>query len=127
MIYVSHSTSTNYRSFLYDPILLSDLSKIYKFVLPHNNKLNEAFKTKDFFVSGHCKLVIAEVSLPSTGQGIELGWAEIFKIPIVCFHKKDFSISSSLTFVSQNFIEYKDVDDMLCKLTVFIHAYYPQC
>jgi hypothetical protein len=72
-IYVSHSTSFDFKEELYKPIRSSDLNSIHEIILPHEDS-NEQFKTLDLFKSGGCKLIIAEVSYPSTGQGIELGW-----------------------------------------------------
>lgn len=40
--------------------------------------------TKDIIKT--CDLMIAEVSLPATGLGIELGWAKAFKVPILCMY-----------------------------------------
>nr|AIA12337.1 Unknown Function [uncultured bacterium] len=35
----------------------------------------------------HCQLVIAEVSMASTGSGIDLGLAYAAKIPVIAFHQ----------------------------------------
>jgi len=61
-------------------------------------------------------LLIAEVSYASTGQGIELGWAEAQNIPIICFYKLTSKFSSSLKFVTSDIIEYSDENDFLDKL-----------
>lgn len=127
MIYISHSTKFNYRELLYEAIKFSHLCKNHQFIFPHDHHKSEKFfKTKDFFLSGICKLVIAEVSLPSTGQGIELGWAEVFQIPVICLYRKDSPISSSLICVSLTFIEYVDVDDMIYQLTNILNQEFSQ-
>ncbi len=51
-------------------------------------------------------LVIAEVSLPATGLGIELGWADYSNTPILCIYEKGSKFSSFLKFITNNFIEY---------------------
>ncbi|RYF28728.1 MAG: hypothetical protein EOO17_04300 [Chloroflexi bacterium] len=61
-------------------------------------------------------MIIAEVSLPSTGQGVELGWADMYKIPIICIYKSGSKPSSALRFVSSKSIEYSDEKDMIEKL-----------
>ena len=114
----------NYETLLYAPILDSHLHGAYNFVFPHQENPNEQFQTKDLFESGFCKLVLAEVSLPSTGQGIELGWAELLAIPITCLYKQGSLVSSSLKCVSSHFIEYKDSSDMIRKISTFLNERY---
>jgi len=67
-------------------------------------------------------LVIAEVSHASTGQGIELGWANLFGTPILCVNKKGSKPSNSLRFISDNFIEYSDSEDLIDKLTEYFNG-----
>lgn len=68
----------------------------------------------------NCDLVIAEVSIPSTGQGIELGYASYSKTPIVCIYEKGAKVSSSLKFITDKFIEYENTEDMIEKVREFI-------
>ena len=67
-------------------------------------------------------LFIAEVSFPSTGLGIELGWADSFHKPIICIYSKGSQPSASLKTISRNFIEYLDKTDMIDKLDKAISA-----
>ena len=69
-IYISHSSKYDYINKIYNPIKNSDLVKTNTFFLPHEDK-NKIVNTKD--IISNYDLVIAEVSLPATGQGIELG------------------------------------------------------
>ena len=107
-IYISHSSE-------YNPIKSSNLIKSNIFFLPHEDKI---VNTKD--IISKCDLVIAEVSLPSTGQGIELGWADYTKTPILCMYEKGTKISSSLKYITNEFIEYDSVEDMIKKIRDFI-------
>lgn len=66
-------------------------------------------------------LIIAEVSLPATGQGIELGWADYAKTSILCIYKKGVQISSSLKFITNDFIEYENDIDMINKIDNYIN------
>lgn len=116
-IYVSHSSEYDYINKIYKPINRSVLNKSNTFYLPHENK-NNIIDTKDLI--GNCDLVIAEVSIPSTGQGIELGWASHSKTPIVCIYEKVAKISSSLKFITDKFIEYEDTEDMIEKIREFV-------
>lgn len=61
-------------------------------------------------------MLVAEVSLPSTGQGVELGQANVAGVPIICFYKTGTMPSSSLRFVTDKVIEYSDPQDMIAKL-----------
>lgn len=116
-IYISHASHFDYINKLYNPIKNSKLSEENTFFLPHE-KNSKIENTKDLIAN--CDLVIAEISLPSTGQGIELAWAEEAGTPIVCIYEKDASISTSLQFITTKFIEYENVEDMMKKITEFI-------
>lgn len=114
-IYISHSSKYDYTSKIYNPIKNSDLIQSNTFFLPHEDKI---VNTKD--IISNYDLVIAEVSLPTTGQGIELGWADYAKTPILCIYEKGAPISSSLKFITNDFIEYEDINDMINKISNFI-------
>ncbi len=116
-IYISHSSKYDYVSKIYEPIKKSNLNKANNFFLPHEDK-NNIVNTKD--IISNYDLVIAEVSLPATGQGIELGWADYAKTPILCIYEKGTKISSSLKFITNQFIEYEDINDMINKMSSFI-------
>lgn len=116
-IYVAHSTGYNYQEELYKPIRNSILSSKHEIILPHENSI-ENFNSKEYFNT--CNLVIAEVSLPSTGMGIELGWANIQGIRIACIYKSEAKPSSSLKAISKDFIEYSSSDELIQKLESII-------
>ncbi|MDO8503514.1 MAG: hypothetical protein Q7S60_02385 [bacterium] len=67
-----------------------------------------------------CNLILAEVSYPSTAQGIELGWANTYGVPIVVIYKKGTKPSDSIKAVSDTFIEYENSDDMVEKLIDYL-------
>lgn len=117
-IYVSHSTKYDYINKIYNPIKNSYLINNNNFCFPHDNG-NKAINTKD--IISNSDLIIAEVSLSGIGQGIELGWADYANIPILCIYEKSSKISSSLNFITRNFIEYEDEEDMINKITIFIN------
>jgi hypothetical protein len=112
-IYVSHSTGFDFEKELYEPIHNGNFNE--KFIFPHR-KGNKQYFTKELFSSKKYDLVIAEVSFPSTGQGIELAYANIKKIPIICLYKKGFKYSKALTTISKKFIVYKNKKDLLEKI-----------
>ena len=114
-IYVSHSRNYDFVNELYLPIRISKLNSEHEFILPHENS-SEPFNTKELFQSGGCKLVLAEVSFPATGQGIELGWANLLHIPVICISKKDAKISGSLKVITDTFIEYENGEELISKV-----------
>ncbi len=115
-IYVAHSSNFEFKRKLYEPLRKSDLNKAHEIFLPQETGKEEV--TRDL-IKG-CQLVIAEVSLPSTGEGIELGWADIFGIPILCIYEAGTRRSLSLDYVTKNFIEYTDTLDMIQGIGDFI-------
>lgn len=116
-IYISHSSGYDYINKIYNPIINSDISKTNTFFFPHENK-DKVSNTKDIISS--YDLVIAEVSLPSTGQGIELGWASYANTAILCIYEKGAQISSSLKLITNQFTEYEDTKDMIDKISNFL-------
>ena len=74
--------------------------------------MSETFKDMD--------LLIVEVSFPSTGQGIEIGWASTLKVPILCIYKNGNKISGSLKYITDDFITYIDSNDLVAKISGFL-------
>lgn len=112
-IYLSHSTNFNFQEDLYKFIKKENFYK--NFILPHE-KGSKQYPAKKLFSLKKCDLVLAEISHPSTGQGIELGWANINKIPIICIYKKGTNYSKSLSVITKKFIEYNSGDDLIKKI-----------
>lgn len=68
-IYISHCGTYDYENELYKPIKESDLAARHTFFLPHEpQNLDTDAKTE----LKHTDVLVAESSMPSTGQGIEL-------------------------------------------------------
>jgi hypothetical protein len=116
-IYVAHSSGFDYQNQLYQPLRQSELNNEHELTLPHETSgvpscSREFIATQD--------LVVAEVSYPSTGLGIELGWADSTKVPIVCFYQHGHTFSDSIRTVANDFIEYEDAPDLAAKLGAYI-------
>jgi len=116
-IYVTHSSSFDYKKELYLPLRKSELNNLHEITLPHEFSMKQ-FNSKEYLKG--CDLVLAEASYPSEGQKIELGWASSYKVPIICLYKKGKKISDSLKTISNVFIEYKSSEDMIQKLTDYL-------
>ncbi|MFA5947248.1 MAG: hypothetical protein WC813_04490 [Patescibacteria group bacterium] len=113
VIYIAHSVSFDYQQDLYEPLKKSALAKEHTFVFPHDGA--EEFDSKRLLL-GDCDLVIAEVSYPATGVGIELGWADVFEVPIICISKSGTKVAGSLRAVSKTFIEYSTSEELVSKI-----------
>lgn len=107
-ISISHSTSFDFEKELYEPIQKSFRLKKHNFFFPEDRVKN----TRDVIKS--CDIMIADVSYPSTGTGIEIGWASTVNKPIYCIYKQGTNYSFSLKFITQNFYEY--TEDNLTKV-----------
>ncbi|EKD99624.1 MAG: hypothetical protein ACD_22C00221G0007 [uncultured bacterium] len=111
-IYISHSNSFDYKNELYLPIRNSALNTQHSVFLPHET--DTFINTKDIIKNSD--LVIAEVSYPATGVGIELGWADSFGIPILCFYREGTKISGSLNVVTKVIVPYQNSEDLFTKI-----------
>lgn len=74
----------------------------HEIILPHETDV--FINSKD--ILKNVDLVIAEVSYPSTGMGIELGWAEAFGTRIIALHKRDTKLSSSIKAITKEIHSY---------------------
>ena len=114
IVYFGHSTAYDYQE-IYRVLIGSNINKKYELILPH---LDDIKKDNTASIDG-CDLVVAEVSLPSTGLGIELGRV-MDKKPILCIHRKGINVSSALKHVTKEFMDYKDLPEMVVKLEDYL-------
>ena len=120
-IYVSHLRRGNYEKDLYGPLLASSLVHAHTFILPHQLD-QKPFNTKELFAKNGCDLVIAEITHPSTGQGIELGWAHVYRIPIYSYYKKGTDVSGSALVISTKKGEYGTTEELIERLTIDLNS-----
>ena len=57
--------------------------------------------------------MIAEVSYPATGLGIELGYADMYNIPILCIYKARLKVSNSLKLITDKFEQYENPEQII--------------
>lgn len=112
-LYVGHSRDFDYKNDLYEPLRKSLLNKSIEIILPHENSdlpfnSKEGLKDVDY--------MLAESSYPSTGLGIELGWADLYGKHIIAAHKAGVKLSNSVKSIATHIIEYQSTDDLLAKL-----------
>lgn len=109
-IYVGHARRSDYENELYDPIKSIDHYEDYEFIFPHGGNGKEFVSESD--LKG-VDLFICEISYPATGLGIELAFAHMYKVPIVCLYKKGSVISDSIRNLNCKIYEYCDINQML--------------
>ncbi len=109
-IYTAHSREFDYENELYQPIRSAEQLPQSDIILPHENDKASA-NGRDFYKQ--LDLVIAEVSYPATGLGIELGWAFDSGVPIVCIYQSGKHYSGSLYAVTKQFYEYHNSDELI--------------
>ncbi len=119
-VYFGHSRSFDFEKEWYEPIRALNFAIGINAIFPHDAQ-GEGIDTKELFESG-CALFVAEVSFPSTGLGIELGYAKMLQVPTVCFFKKGASVSGSIKRITDDCIEYSDTDDLQKKLQKVVSA-----
>lgn len=117
-IYVGHSTAFDYINELYLPLKSCVLSKKYELVFPHD-KQSEIINTQKIIMD--CDLFIAEVSYPSTGLGIELGWASNSKCSILCIAKEWVTPSTSIKIICSDIITYSSTDMLINDICKWIN------
>lgn len=113
-IYAAHASSFDYQAEFYQPLQESTIAEQHNITFPHDNT-EEQFNSYKFFHTD-CDLVIAEVSHPSTGLGIELGWAYDADIPIICVHQDTSDPTNALTAVTNMVYKYSSPKNMITVL-----------
>jgi len=108
-IYIAHSKEINYIDDLYIPLKNHNHNN-HELILPHEHS-NTNYNTRNFYKS--LDVLIAEVSKPAVGLGIELGWAFDDNVPIYCLYKKGSKYSSSIKCITSNIYEYSNTNELI--------------
>ena len=109
-IRIGHSTAFDFKTELYAPLRAMALPPDVVLSRPHETT-DAGSCTLSFFEDG-CALFIAEVSYASTGLGMEIGYADLLGIPVVCIHRNDMKPSSSLQRVAKKFLAYDTAEEL---------------
>lgn len=112
-IYFAHATGVDYENDFYAPLRTDEFLKQYELILPHEG-LKHKNNSREFY--DEIDVMIAEVSSPSTGMGIELGWAYDAGVPIYAFCREGAKMSGAVYAVTNNVIKYMDSDDFVRKV-----------
>lgn len=115
-LYISHSSNYDYTNQLYKPLKAAFVSE-HELILPHECA-TAGENTKAILPI--CDVVLAEVSYPSTGQGIELGWASAADVRIIAAYKSGEKPSGAINFLTSDIFEYGSDDELISKLNTLL-------
>lgn len=119
-IYISHPNSIDFRAALYEPLRRSSLAQTCRLVLPHEvHDDPAAFPTKQI-IAEQVDLMVVEASAPSTGSGLELGWADANDVPIVAVHQPGTRVSRSVKMVAADVHEYRNGRDLAATIAAAV-------
>lgn len=111
-IYVAHAGKEkwDFEGGLYAPLLESGLAAHHDFVLPYRHV--KAMTHSENIIKG-CDLLLAEVTYPSLGCGIEMAWAKQYGVPVLAIHQEGSKASSSVQAITGNVVTYTDSRDLI--------------
>lgn len=108
-IYVGHSSGIDYEEMLYRPLENSDFADEHHLIFPHRGDVEKSKET----VQKSADRMIAEVSEPSTGLGVELGWAESSPTPVLCVYRDSSGPSGPVKDVADSVKAYETEEELL--------------
>lgn len=79
-IYCVHASLFDYENEFYQCLRSSNIYCQHQFILPHHQNTKPIISLP---VIHECDRILAEISYPSTGMGIELGWGHMAHKPIL--------------------------------------------
>ena len=118
-IIVTHASSFDYEKELYAPLKKAVEGTGHELIFPHVWH-EQSKSTKEFLRDAG--LVIGEVSYPSTGQGIEFGWADMLNVPILFLRRQGAKSSSALRYLQGEYIDYSDETDLITKTRALLSS-----
>lgn len=118
-IYFSHSKDIDYENVLYRPLRQSNLNNKFELIFPYE-KGPKPTSSKTLLKEKGI-ILVADISTPSTGLGIEIGWADSFGCRIICIYKKGSMYSRSISLLVKEFIEYESPSDLVAKLETILY------
>ncbi len=116
-IYCAHSSLFDFRKEFYEVLDIGFQASSHIFIFPHQSpnilaNSKENIRTSDF--------LLAEVSYPATGLGIEMGWADSFGVPILAVYQAGKIPSKSITILTENVTEYTSSEQLINIVRKFI-------
>lgn len=122
-IYISHSRTGEWQRDLYQPLQASALAATHELVFPHTGAGDSVFDSRSLLPT--VGWVIAEVSEPSLSVGIELGWANLYGVPIIFCHRRGTAVSPAAQSVAAQVIEYQTPAELVAALQTALASIQP--
>lgn len=117
-IFVAHASAFDYEQKLYAPLRAFAKAEGHEVVLPHEQ--GETWNTHDAIASSD--VFILEASVPSTGAGIEAGWAHAAGIPIIALHEKESAPSTVVPLIARMVISYESQEDLVAQVSTALSS-----
>ncbi len=111
-IFVAHASAFDYENKLYAPLRAFGDELGHEITLPHER--GHQWDSRE--VIKGCDAFILDASVPSTGAGIEAGWASAAGVPILVVHERGSRPSAVVEFIASEVIEYEGTEDLVAKL-----------
>jgi nucleoside 2-deoxyribosyltransferase len=118
-VYIAHASGYGFKEQLYVPLRASALNSEHELNLPQEGTIEEI--TREMIAGSD--VVVADVSHPSLGVGIEIGWANAAGVPVIAMHEKGANVSFSIDNAINDRFEYEGPDDMIAKLAAALRMY----
>ncbi len=112
--YAAHARTFDFESEWYSPLREIGTELGIEFVFPHENSDCPKNSKNDIKMYDG---VIAEVSHPSTGLGIELGWADALGVPIILVHRANATVSSAVLSLTEHIVDYSSLEEFTTRLS----------
>lgn len=116
-IYCAHSSLFDFHNLFYKVLDTGFRGSANTFIFPHQSpnilaNSKEDIRTSDF--------LLAEVSYPATGLGIEMGWADSFDVPILAVYQAGKIPSKSINILTESVAEYTSSEELINIVRKFI-------
>jgi nucleoside 2-deoxyribosyltransferase len=112
-IFVAHSSDIDFETKLYVPLRESVLNSDHEILLPQESGSKDEITRE--MING-CDVLVADVSRPSLGTGIEIGWADAASVPVIAIFEEGSKVSFSIDNAVTDRFEYSDAQDLINKL-----------
>lgn len=118
-IYFTHARTAKpwdhtwtYSNDLYTPIKKSELFGNYDFQLPHEH--GDDYNSREAI--RRSRALVADVTYPDLGVGIEIGWAQSMDKPIIIVHEEGRSPLPFVKYASSKIYSYSGREDVAAKI-----------
>lgn len=122
IVYVGHLRQSDYETEIYQPLRVLAQELSVEFIFPHAPG-TAYINSKELFQNKGCDLFLAEVSYPATGLGMELAYANVYDIPVICIHQKNAKPASSIKSLNCPIVTYENTQDFTQKVKLILQGF----